>query len=223
MAISLNPQSSNLMIDGPAGLIEVAQDAARRLPENGPAPGVAIIAHPHPLHGGTMNNKVVHTVSRAFQQLGYTVFRFNFRGVEASAGVWDEGRGEIEDMKAVVQYVQHLPEMAGQAVVLAGFSFGGYVASHVAQWLEETQPGALQGMVLVSPAVQTFDLAPIRPGTLVIHGMQDDVVLPEHVFEWAASQGLPVSVVPAAGHFYHGQLPLLKDVVTRYWTGVARG
>lgn len=221
--MALSFVAPTLTLPGPAGQIEAAQDKPRTPLQNGAAAGCVIIAHPHPLHAGTMNNKVVHTVSRAFQQLGYTVFRFNFRGVEGSDGVWDEGRGEIEDMKAVVEYAQQQPELLNQPIVLAGFSFGGYVASHVAQWLSETQPGVLQGLVLVSPAVATFPIAPVQPDTtLLIHGGQDDVVLPEHISQWAISQGLPISVVPAAGHFFHGQLPLLKDVVIKSWQGVAR-
>lgn len=226
MAIPLNPESRLFSIHGPAGLLEVIQDTPHVLSEknatNKAIQGCAVIAHPHPLHGGTMNNKVVHTLVKSFLELGYTVLRFNFRGVEGSAGAWGEGPGEIEDMKAVVQYAQQLPELVGRPVVLAGFSFGGYVASHVARWLTATQPHVLQGLVLVSPAVATFQMANVQAGTLLIHGAQDDVVLPQHVFQWAASQGLPVSVIPAAGHFFHGQLPLLKDVVSRYWHGIVQ-
>ena len=166
----------------------------------GPSRGVAVIAHPHPLFGGTLDNKVVQTLARAFTQAGWTAVRFNFRGVGASEGAYDEGRGEIDDMLAVVQ--QLAP--AG-ALALAGFSFGAFVTSHVFER---------------GTAASRFTVASIPEAahaqTLVIHGEQDDTVPLQAVLDWARPQVLPVTVIPAGGHFFHGQLPLLKNLVVRH-------
>jgi alpha/beta superfamily hydrolase len=160
----------------------------------------------------------VQTLARAFVGLGYRCVRFNFRGIGASEGAWDEGRGEIDDALAVVQ-AERAP---GQALVLAGFSFGGYVASQAAARLRET-PGALpaQRLVLVGPAVRNFPMAAVPEDTLVIHGEADDVVPLSAVFDWARPAALPVTVLPGAGHFFHGQLPVLKQIVTGAWAAHA--
>jgi alpha/beta superfamily hydrolase len=170
---------------------------------------VAVVCHPHPQHGGTMDNKVVQTLARAFTQLGHTAVRFNFRGVGASQGAWAGGPGEIDDALAVAGGLR-APD---QPLRLAGFSFGGYVASHVAARLAEA--GGAGPLVLVAPAASRFDMAPVPPDTLVIHGEADDVVPLAAVLDWARPQALPVTVIPGAGHFFHGQLPLLKSLVVR--------
>jgi uncharacterized protein len=200
----MNSRTERHTVDGPAGLIECAIDAPST-----PAIGSALVCHPHPLHGGTLDNKVAQTLARAFTILGYTSVRFNFRGVGASQGAWDEGRGEIDDALAVMQVLcaPHPP------LVLAGFSFGAYVASQVAVRL----PEPAEWLVLVGPAVQTLDVAPATAGSLVIQGELDDVVPLAAVLDWARPQALPVTVVPGAGHFFHGQLPLLKHIVTSSW------
>ncbi len=211
----MNAATQAVMLAGPAGRIEAAVDSP---PAGTPVRGLAVVCHPHPLHGGTMQNKVVQTLARAFVGLGYRCVRFNFRGIGASEGAWDEGRGEIDDALAVVQ-AERAP---GQALVLAGFSFGGYVASQAAARLRET-PGALpaQRLVLVGPAVRNFPMAAVPEDTLVIHGEADDVVPLSAVFDWARPAALPVTVLPGAGHFFHGQLPVLKQIVTGAWTAHA--
>jgi uncharacterized protein len=183
-----------------AGAIECATDTPA-----GTTRGLALVCHPHPQHGGTMDNKVVQTLARAFVQLGYVSLRFNFRGIGASQGGWDEGRGEVDDALAVLAAYRQ----PGQALVLAGFSFGGYVASQVAARTPDAER-----VVLVAPAVGNFDVAPVSASTLVVHGEADDVVPLAAVFDWARPQSLPVTVLPGAGHFFHGQLPVLKQIVT---------
>ncbi len=200
----MNSATQRLQLPGPAGEIQCAVDA----PAAGAAArGVAVVCHPHPQHGGTMDNKVVMTLARAFVTLGYTSVRFNFRGVGMSQGRWDEGRGEVDDTLAVVQ-AQRAP---GQPLLLAGFSFGGFVASQAATRLA---PGAAaERLVLVGPAASRFPLAPVPADTLVVHGELDDVVPLAAVFDWARPQNLPVTVLPGAGHFFHGQLSVLKQIV----------
>jgi uncharacterized protein len=194
-------------IAGPAGRIEVALD------EPGASPrGVAVLCHPHPVHGGTMDNKVIQTLARAFVQLGYRAVRFNFRGVGTSQGQWDEGRGEIDDAMAVAQAYRDeaLP------LALAGFSFGGYVASHIAARL--AAGGTPARLVLVGPATSTFGMADVAPDTLVIHGEADDVVPLQATLDWARLQQLPVVVLPGVGHYFHGQLTRLRDLVVQAWS-----
>ena len=211
----MNAQTERLTLSGPAGAIEAVRDSATLA--DGEAPrGVAIIAHPHPLFGGTMDNKVVQTLARAFVQCGWTAVRFNFRGVGATAGVYDEGQGELQDLLAVVEQVA--PAAAGQRIALAGFSFGAFVTSHAlaALWGQRS----IEQVVLVGTAASRFDVAPVPPEahqrTLVVHGEQDDTVPLASVMDWARPQILPVTVVPGGGHFFHGQLPLLKNLVVRH-------
>jgi uncharacterized protein len=191
---------------GPAGALECAigQPTA-------PTLGVAVVCHPHPLFGGTMDNKVVQTLARAFVQLGYTSVCFNFRGIGQSEGAWDDGRGEVDDALAVVQ-AQRLP---GLPLVLAGFSFGGFVAAKAASLL--TAEEAAHRLVLVGPAVQNFTVPKVPADTLVVHGEVDEVVPLNAVFDWARPQQLPITVVPGAVHFFHGQLAVLKQVVLGAW------
>lgn len=179
-----------------------------------PSRGVAVIAHPHPLFGGTMDNKVVQTMARALVQAGWTAVRFNFRGVGSSAGRYDEGRGETDDLRAVIE--QTSP--AGSALCLAGFSFGSFVVSQALAWASDRNP--LEKIIFVGTAASRFAVAPIDPSlherTLVIHGEHDDTVPLASVMDWARPQLLPVTVVPAGAHFFHGQLPLLKSLVLRH-------
>jgi uncharacterized protein len=203
----MNSQTEKRLVTGPAGQIEVAID----LPADGVAPvGMALICHPNPTQGGTMDNKVVQTLARAFIQLGWRAVRFNFRGIGQSEGGWDEGRGEVDDALAVLDAIR----TPGETLILSGFSFGGYVASRAAQRLNEPAAAA-QRLVLVGPATSRFDTAPVPADTVVIHGEVDDVVPLSAVLDWARPQSLPVIVVPGVGHFFHGQLPLLKSLVVR--------
>jgi uncharacterized protein len=209
----MNPKTVRLTVAGPAGVLACALDEP---PEGVERQGLALVCHPHPLHGGTMDNKVVQTIVRAALQRGWRCVRFNFRGVSPSEGAWDGGQGEIDDALTVLEQVRQ----AGEPLVVAGFSFGGYVASHVASRLAETAaqqglPDPVRHRVLVGPAVRNFPMAAVPQDTAVIHGETDDVVLLSDVMDWARTSCLPVTVVPATGHFFHGQLPLLKNLVGR--------
>jgi alpha/beta superfamily hydrolase len=204
----MNAKTQRRSVAGPAGAIECAIDAP-----TGAARGVAVVCHPHPQHGGTMDNKVVQTLARAFALLGYTAVRFNFRGVGASQGEWAGGAGEIDDALAVVAALRP----PARPLVLAGFSFGGYVASQAAARLGAAGAAPAERLVLVGPAASRFDMAAVPPDTLVIHGEADDVVPLAAVFDWARPQSLPVTVIPGAGHFFHGQLTLLKNLVVEAW------
>ncbi|MDB5931644.1 MAG: putative transrane protein [Polaromonas sp.] len=208
----MNSKTSKSLIAGPAGVLEIALD----LPA-GPSRGIAVIAHPHPLFGGTLDNKVVQTLARAFVQSGWTAVRFNFRGVGGSVGSHDEGRGELEDFLAVVQHAA--PAGDGEAVLaLAGFSFGAFVTTHAFERLNRQR--RIDKLVLVGTSVSRAPAAPVdalaHQKTLVVHGEQDDTVLLSDVMDWARPQALPVTVVPGVGHFFHGQLPLLKNLVLRH-------
>ena len=210
---------ASLTIDGPAGQLEVVVEDP---PVDLGAPrGLAVIAHPHPLKGGTMDNKVVHTLVRAFALAGWRAVRFNFRGVGQSESSWDEGRGETSDMLAVVAHHLADPAMRGLPLALAGFSFGGYVAAQAASRLiqaaaDQSAVRAPSTLVLISPATTTFEVPVVPTHTLVVEGEADDVVPMASVLDWARPQGLPVTVVPGAGHFFHGQLGLLREVVLRH-------
>lgn len=204
----MNAQTELLQVEGPAGVLEAAIDRC-----GGVAAGTAVIAHPHPLFGGTMTNKVVQTLARAAVLAGLDAVRFNFRGVGASAGAWDEGRGERDDMLAVIERLAP----AGP-LVLAGFSFGAFVTSHVLAAVQAQRD--VRQVVLVGTAASRFQVATIAPElharTLVVHGEADDTVPLASVMDWARPQTLPVTVVPGGGHFFHGQLPLLRDLVCRH-------
>jgi uncharacterized protein len=209
----MNAHTERLMLQGAAGRVEALRD----LPEGGSQraiPGVAIICHPHPLFGGTMDNKVVQTLARAFVQAGWTALRFNFRGVGRSDGVYDEGRGEADDLRVLIK--QLVP--AGSVLALAGFSFGSFVASQVVA--EAAHSHDLQKIVLIGTAASRFAVSPIpaqlHEKLLVVHGEQDDTVPLASVMDWARPQLVPVTVVPGGGHFFHGQLPLLRGLVARH-------
>ncbi len=184
-------------VAGPAGRIEVAIDR----PEGTAPRGAALIAHPHPLFGGTLDNKVVQTLARAFVELGYEAWRPNFRGVGASEGAFDEGRGEVEDLLAVFN------TMNFEKKLLAGFSFGGAMAARFAQRVK------VERIVLVAPAVGNFPAPAVPAGTLVIHGEEDETVPLADVLAWARPQELPVMVVPGAEHFFHRKLHVLRAIV----------
>jgi alpha/beta superfamily hydrolase len=170
--------------------------------------GVALIAHPHPLHGGTLDNKVVQTLAKAFYSVGYAALRMNFRGVGESEGVYDEGRGEVEDFSALASFAQE--NFPGTEVALAGFSFGGYVAAALATRMKVNR------LVLVAPAVGRFPVPSVAPGSLVVHGEEDDVVPFKDVLDWARPQSLPIVTFPGAGHFFHGLLVPLQKIVHDY-------
>ena len=191
-------------IAGPAGALEVALN----VPE-GPVRGIALVAHPHPLQGGTLDNKVVQTLAKTFAALGYAAARFNFRGVGQSDGQFDDGIGETDDALAALAAAKL--EFGELPVVLAGFSFGSYVQTRVAHAI------AAERLVLIGPAVKRFPIEAVPPDTIVIHGEEDDVVALADVLAWARPQQLPIIVFPGCGHFFHGRLPQLQRVITGMW------
>ena len=199
-------------VTGPVGLIEVVREDPSGVPR-----GLAVIAHPHPLMGGTLDNKVVHTVARAFVLAGWRAVRFNFRGVGRSEGGWDEGAGEVDDLLAVLASERIDPTLLGKPVALAGFSFGGYVAASAnarltQAALESTPSKVPQELVLISPATSRYSVPTVPAHTLVVQGEQDDVIPLASILDWARPQALPVTVIPGTGHFFHGQLAVLRAV-----------
>jgi alpha/beta superfamily hydrolase len=177
------------------------------------------------LFGGTMQNKVVQTLAKAFVQNGWRAIRFNFRGVGGSAGAYDEGRGEVDDLLQVIAQLHSLGQASqvpqsqiGNALALAGFSFGAFVTSHAVAQLASSPN--LDKVVLVGTAASRFTVAPVPPElhdkTLVVHGEVDDTVPLSSVMDWARPQSLPVTVIPGVEHFFHGQLPLLRNLVSRH-------
>ena len=197
--------TERITVDGPAGPIEVVHN----IPETA-LRGIALVCHPHPLQGGTLDNKVVQTLAKAFFTLHYAAVRFNFRGVGRSAGTFDEGVGETADALAVLT---HARRRLGEAlpVVLAGFSFGAYIAVRASERIQAER------LVLVGPAVGRFPIRHVPDDTIVIHGEEDDVVPLADVLAWARPQALPIVVFPGCGHFFHGRLPQLARVVTSCW------
>ncbi|MEP6546804.1 MAG: alpha/beta hydrolase [Gammaproteobacteria bacterium] len=195
-----------LSLEGPAGALQaVVED-----------PGIAgasyaVVCHPHPLYGGTMDNKVVTTVARALQDLGMPTLRFNFRGVGASAGAFDRGIGETDDADAIAAW--GAVRWPGRTLVIAGFSFGAYVALRLAQ---RRPPRRL---ISIAPAIQRFDEAGTavpRCPWLLVQGDADEVVDPAAVIAWATrlAPKPQLVVLPGVGHFFHGRLHELRDIVT---------
>ncbi|MDR5812204.1 alpha/beta hydrolase [Caballeronia sp. LZ033] len=207
----MNAQTEKFLIDGPIGKIECALDQ----PDTAPR-GIALVAHPHPLFGGTMDNKVAQTLARTFVQLGYTTFRSNFRGVGQTGGEHDNGIGEQDDLLALIDHMRAQPGQSDVPIVLAGFSFGTFVLSHVAKrLLEAGKP--IERMVFVGTAASRWEVAPVPESTLVIHGEVDDTVPIQSVYDWARPQELPVVVIPGGEHFFHRKLHILKRVIVDAW------
>jgi alpha/beta superfamily hydrolase len=212
--------AARTLIQGAAGKIEVASS----LPD-GPR-GIAVIAHPHPLYGGTMDNKVITTLAKVALEARYATFRFNFRGVGGTEGAHDEGRGEAEDMLRVVEHARACG--APHELLLAGFSFGGAIATRASGAVDFAQlilvaPGfrriTAQGMG-AAPDPADPDLgAPGRhhsANTLVIHGDLDETVPLSDSLAWATPRELPVAVIPGGEHFFHRKLHILREVVARW-------
>ncbi len=209
----MNASTRTLLIAGPAGPIDVALD----LPA-GPVQGIGLVAHPHPLYGGTRDNKVVQTLARAMLATGYAVWRPNFRGVGATAGEHDHGQGETGDLRAVLVAAQAdplVPAAARSNLAFAGFSFGSFVLSRLLAQLPPAQR-LTAPVILVGVAAQRFAVEDVSPGALVIHGEADDVVPLAAVLNWARPQNLPVVVLPGADHFFHRRLTHLKRLVVAH-------
>jgi uncharacterized protein len=199
------------LISGPAGDLEIALD----LPNEAPR-ALALVAHPHPLHGGTMDNKVTTTLARACAAAGCAVVRFNCRGVGRSAGVFDHAKGETDDAATALAHLEqrfnHLAKPL--PVVLCGFSFGTAVAAQLAQRLPAERLAAL---ILAGAAVQRFACVTVNPDiTLLVHGELDETVPLSETLAWARPMALPISVVPGADHFFNRQLLPLKQLANRH-------
>ena len=213
--------AEKLTVDGDAGRIEFALD----WPDQGAPRGIAYVGHPHPLYGGTLDNKVASTMARTFAGLGWLAVRPNFRGVGRSEGAHDEGRGETSDFAHLINTVPTLPEVAarisaGLPVALAGFSFGSFVVARVARTLAARhQP--LRHLVLVGCPAGKWPMPEVRHDTLVIHGENDETIPLADVLTWARPQNLPVVVIPGADHFFHRRLPLLKTLISAHILGMS--
>lgn len=212
------PRAERLRIAGPAGDIEALVEIPAEMPAEGDTRRFGVVCHPHPLHGGTLDNKVVYTLARAFVELGAPSIRFNFRGVGASAGQYDEGRGETADALAVIAYGRE--RWPGASLWLAGFSFGGAVAVRAAAQARPEQ------LVTVAPGITRVAMEGVAspPGSwLIVQGDADDVVDPAEVREWASRQSPApeVRLLPGAGHFFHGRLHELRQVVLDFLTSTA--
>lgn len=212
----MRPTTERLIVAGDAGDIEVALDVPA-----GQAPrGIALLAHPHPLYGGTMDNKVVTTLARTFVSLGYAAVRSNFRGVGKSTGGHDHGGGESDDQMKVLGWAQE--RFGALPVALGGFSFGGFVITRVARRLAEAGTPARR-IVLVGtaagavPGLRQYATEAVPDDSIVIHGEVDETVPLANVLDWARPQLLPIVLVPGADHFFHGKLHVIRDIVTRAW------
>ncbi|WP_342119224.1 alpha/beta hydrolase [Pseudoduganella sp. OTU4001] len=205
----MNKFSEKFTLQGGAGLMEGLIDMPAGAPK-----GIALVAHPHPLYGGTMENKVAQTLARTFVTMGYVAARINFRGVGASEGVHDHGHGETDDMQILYNYmVQRYP---GLPVALSGFSFGTFVQSHLAQRLAAAGTPA-ERLVLVGTAAAKWQIADVPADTILIHGENDETIPLTDVLDYARPQDIPVIVIPGADHFFHRKLGHIKNWVIALW------
>lgn len=208
------PPTESVLLRGPDGAIDALIDTPERVR------GIALVCHPHPLFGGANTNKITHTLARSLRELGYAVVRPNFRGVGKSEGTHDHGGAETEDMLSVLAWAQS--RWGSLPIALAGFSFGAFVQTRVAQRLADGITPA-ERIVLVGTATgdvrgaRSYTTESVPKDTLVIHGADDDNVPLANVLEWARPQELPVVVVPGADHFFHGKLHLIRDIIARAW------
>ncbi|OIP10599.1 MAG: alpha/beta hydrolase [Betaproteobacteria bacterium CG2_30_68_42] len=206
--------ASRVLIEGAAGPIETLIE----VPEQ--PRGIALVCHPHPLFGGTLENKIAQTLAKTLRSLGHVVLRPNFRGVGASAGTHDEGEGETEDMLALVDYARG--RWGESPLVLAGYSFGAWVQTRVAKRLAEHGKPARR-LVLVGTAAgfvsgaRSYPAEAVPPDTIVIHGEKDTTVPLANVLDWARGIGLPVTVVPDADHFFHRRLHVIRAIIENAW------
>jgi alpha/beta superfamily hydrolase len=205
----MNKNSQKFYLNGKAGRMECLLD----LPEDAPR-GIALVAHPHPLYGGTMENKVAQTLARAFIGLGYVTARFNFRGVGESEGVHDHGVGEVDDMAIMMAHMQE--QYPGLPVALSGFSFGTFVQAQLQQRLAaEGRPA--ERLVLIGAAAGKWPMPPVPADTILIHGEVDDTITLTQVLDWARPLDIPVIVIPGADHFFHRKLGHIKNLIRQLW------
>lgn len=209
----MNAKTEIFFIAGMVGLLECSIDLPD--PEVFPQPlGLALVAHPHPLYGGTMENKVTQTLARTFVALGYATVRMNFRGVGKSEGTHDAGLGETDDMALLLDFMrQKYPDLP---LALSGFSFGTFVQSCLQQRLK-TANIPVQRMVLVGAAAGKWAMPDIPANSILIHGELDDTIPLQAVFEWLRPQDIPVIVIPGADHFFHRRLHHVKSIVINLW------
>jgi len=209
----MNKNSHKFYLTGRAGKMECLLDEPESGLEGG-LRGIALVAHPHPLYGGTMDNKVAQTLARTFVGLGYVTARFNFRGVGESEGTYDDGRGEVDDMEVMLDHM--LKEYPGLPFTLSGFSFGTFVQAQLQQRLE-AQGRPAERLVLVGTAAGKWPMPPVPPDTILIHGELDDTITLTQVFDWARPLDIPVTVIPGADHFFHRKLVHIKNLVAQMW------
>ncbi|MDP9109322.1 MAG: alpha/beta fold hydrolase [Pseudomonadota bacterium] len=205
----MNAQTRSFFLAGAAGPLECALD----LPDSDQfvAPrGLALVAHPHPLYGGTMDNKVTQTLARAFTAVGYAAVRMNFRGVGSSHGTHDDGRGETDDMAALLAHMQQ--ELPGVPFALAGFSFGTFVQAQLQQRLLAAGTPA-ERLVLIGAAAGKWAMPAIPSNTILVHGELDDTIPLAAVLDWLRPQDIAVTVIPGADHFFHRKLQHVKQAV----------
>ena len=209
----MNKQSEKFTLTGHAGSMECLLDLPADADTTAPR-GIALVAHPHPLYGGTMDNKVAATLARTFVSLGYVAARFNFRGVGASEGVHDEGAGETDDMLIMLEHMQ--ARYPGLPVALTGFSFGTFVQAQLQQRLiAEGRPA--ERLVLVGTAAGKWPMPAVAADTILIHGEVDDTITLAQVLDWARPLDIPVIVIPGADHFFHRKLGHIKTLVMQLW------
>jgi uncharacterized protein len=213
----MNAQTQSFLINGAAGQLDCALDLPD--PEQFSAPrGLALVAHPHPLYGGTMDNKVAQTLARAFLALGYASVRMNFRGVGKSEGVHDHGLGETDDMALLLSHMRkQYPDLP---LALGGFSFGTFVQAQLQKRLiEQNDPHniAAERLALVGTAAGKWPMPDAPANTILIHGELDDTIPLSAVLDWARPQELPVVVIPGADHFFHRKLQHIKNLVVEMW------
>ena len=206
----MNAQTQDFFIASEVGQLECKLD----LPSDSTPRGIALIAHPHPLYGGTMDNKVIQTLAHAFTTLDYVSVRMNFRGVGASAGVHDAGVGETNDMALLHAYMtQQYPHLP---VALAGFSFGTFVQAQLQHRLIALHTPA-ERLALIGTAAGKWQLPEVAADTILIHGEEDDTIPLSDVLNWARPQDIPVIVIPGADHFFHRKLHHIKQLVIQLW------
>jgi alpha/beta superfamily hydrolase len=209
----MNPHTEYFTLTGAAGALECALDLPNADQFAAPR-GLALVAHPHPLYGGSMDNKVAQTLARAMLALGYAAVRMNFRGVGQSAGAYDEGRGETDDMALLLEHMQG--RYPGLPFALAGFSFGTFVQAQLQQRLIARQTPA-ERLVLVGAAAGKWPMPEVPADTILIHGEVDDTIPLKDVLDWARPQDIPVTVIPGADHFFHRKLHHIKNLTVDLW------